>query len=527
MPHQFFDCRAVSFAEAIGTGRLAAHIRGAVRDEYTRQGPRAGAGVIHLVDEVEALRAALAAINRDQSARRGKPGRRPKGAIGLLFTGPPRWDGANGKPLSPAQQRAWMHGCVNFVRGRLPPGCVIALAVAHLDESALHLHMVIVPFCEETGLIDWRTCQSRMAGKTPRPPVITRGMTAEQRKAAKRAEYEAASIEMEQLQDAFWCEVSSVFGIGRGIPKRKRKAQALDRIKAAELDAASAEAGVARARKAREVVIADARRALRGAEEAADRALARHDREVEAMAAVREERERVEGQLGEVREAVERAKAAGREVVADARRDLVEVEDEVRRQADLAAASRAESARLDEAVAAAREVPFVQLAVRVREAERDIEILADALARERRETARLRAAIGRVVARTRRRTWALARRLVSQGFASYRSEDYRPGQGHDQFFDYAARAARLSRNVARRRRREGPQRYEVPGLEGLGTGPAPPAPVAVEPGPVPPAPAPAPVEVDAAELFPAHLPGVGTAPARRRGSRDRDVGPGV
>ena len=553
VPHQFFDCRAVAAGEALGTGRLAGHIRGATRDEYTRQGPRAGEAPLHLVDEAAGLPPAVAAINRDESNRRGQRGRRPKGAIRCLITGPARFDGANGQPLSPDEQVAWARGVVRFFRERLPAGGVIASAVMHNDESSPHVHLVLVPYCEETGLIDWRRTQSALAGQSPRLPVITKGMTPEDRKLAKRAERQAASREMERLHDELWRECSAPYGIGRGTPKRKRRAQALDRIRAAELDAASAEAAVSKARNVAREVIADAQREVEGFELAADRALAARDRDVDAAAAARAECERARSELAEAEAAVERARgelAEAEAAVALARDQVREVVDGGRRDLDEAR----EVARRE--LAAAREVPAVQLAARARRAEREVEVLAAELARERATSARLRAAIGRVAGRTRARAAAVTRRLVSLGLASYRAEPPRPH--HDRLVAECEGAARRSRLVARRRReRSGP--VEVPGLEGVGAGPVSPAPSPPDPGPVSPpdpgpvSPAPAPPDpgpvspappaFDRGEVAPSmpappafdpggevprsRLPGVRTAPARRSGSRDRDVGAGV
>ena len=240
MPDAFLHFTATDWRDALGVGKLAAHIRGQTRHIVTDRGPRAGRKPIWLVDERDALPAALAAIDADERARRGTRGARPLGAIRVLATGPARYDAANGKPLTKKQERAWARAVLDFLRQRLPAGYVIASAVLHRDESSPHVHAILIPYNEATGQIDWRAASAALAGRRPRPRLVTKGLTKDQIAQVRRADRKAASEEMQAVQDAFYEAVSRQYGIGRGDRGARKIAKALDRRETLELDIASA-----------------------------------------------------------------------------------------------------------------------------------------------------------------------------------------------------------------------------------------------------------------------------------------------
>ena len=258
MADQFVRFKAVNL-NALGPGRLARHLRGDIRSEHTREGSRTGTPPVSLIDERTQLRPALEAIDRDARKRAGEKGRRPAGCYECMFTGPNRYDGLNGAPLSEEQELAWARACMEWLRERLPAGCVIANSYLHRDESSPHLHVTIVPWCDETECLDWRTVRARMAGMEPRGKLSFDGLLgktkedgtkkseaelkADKGKVSKlrAADKKAASEEMTKILDLYHEAVSVPFGIGRGDRGNKRRHRAVDRRIAAELEAQGAE----------------------------------------------------------------------------------------------------------------------------------------------------------------------------------------------------------------------------------------------------------------------------------------------
>ena len=350
---QFVRFKAVSLS-ALGTGRLARHTRGQIRSEHTREGPRAGTPPVQLVDEPGALEAALGAIDRDTRARGGQKGRRPAGCYDALFTGPNRYDGQNGEPLSYEDELKWAAACIVWLRESLPPGCIIANATLHRDEGSPHVHATIVPWCDETQSIDWRTVRARMAKMEPRAKLSFDGLlgrTKENGEEKTKEELDrdkgqvarlrandkrAASKEMGAIIDDFYASVSSRFGIGRGDKGSGRRYRAVDRRIAAELDAKGAKAEAERARKREAAAVATADQAVKRAGE----------REAAATAAAAdavERRRTVEHEMSTIERKRTEAKNAA----------TLEAEAERREELDRQERARVKLARIEDAIAVA------------------------------------------------------------------------------------------------------------------------------------------------------------------------------
>ena len=272
MPAQFVNFEAANIS-ALGAGGLARHKRADLRDEHTEKGPRAGIKPVPLVDEGAQLQTALEAIEKDRRGRSGERGRRPAGCYNVLLTGPPRYDGLNGGPLSEDDELKWASACIVWLKNSLPDGVIIAAAYLHRDEAAPHVHVTIVPWCEETNQIDWRTVRARMAGREPRPKLELKGMSGKNAPSAqkakarniKAADRRAAGEEMKAILDSFHAEVSAPFGIERVKGGQGRRHRAVDRRVAAELEAKGAEAVAERARADQAAAQASADQAKRDA----------------------------------------------------------------------------------------------------------------------------------------------------------------------------------------------------------------------------------------------------------------------
>ena len=255
MPAQFVDFKLGSMS-SLAVGKLANHKRGVHRHEHTAEGPRAGTAPVHLVDEVEGTRLALEAIDADRRERAGKRGRPPSGVYDVLFSGPARYDGSNGKPLSRRKERKWADACVEWVREHAPQA-VIANAVLHRDEASPHVHLTLIPLegaAVEGGALalDWKAVRARLAGGEPRAKLKVKGLDKAERNRLHAADRKAMKNDMVLLQDSFHAEVSAKYGIEREAGGAGRRGQGVDRRIAAELEAAAATKRAEEARAAAE-----------------------------------------------------------------------------------------------------------------------------------------------------------------------------------------------------------------------------------------------------------------------------------
>lgn len=365
---QFVNFEAGTLA-SLGAGNLAKHKRGATRDEHTAEGPCAGIPPVYLVDEVKGTRRALEAIDRDTRARVGRRGRKPSGVYDVLFTGPPRYDGENGTPLSEKDELAWAHACVEWVTKRAPD-VIIANAVLHRDEGSPHVHLTLVPL--EGVALDWKGVRARLAGREPRGKIKVKDLEASERQALFSADRKAMTGDMRAILTSFHETVSAKYGIERQKGGAGRRRRAVDRRITAELEAQAAEAAAARAVEKQRQAEERARVAKAGKEEAdAELENVRETRKQEKTAATKAaeadrraelaREEEARGRLERIETAIAVASAGrlgkkGRtgQALLDAKdRELVEVRDELgQRVTNL----EAENARLAPVAASAQKV---------------------------------------------------------------------------------------------------------------------------------------------------------------------------
>lgn len=321
MVAQFLNVEAGDMS-SLGSGGLALHKRTATRDEHTTQGPRAGTPAVHLVDEVEGTRAALAFIADDRRRRAGRRGRPPGGTYNFLFTGPARYDGSNGNPLSEEQELAWARQCVEWVQERAPDA-IVAAAVLHRDEAAPHVHLTLVPRYQpslgpgkerEPARIDWRAVRAQLAGRPVRGKLKTAGLSKREVSKLRAADKKEAQADMVALLDAFHADVSEPFGIARAVTGEGKRRRAVDRRVAAELEATAAEAQRERAERAQREAKAEAAKAEERARAAAAEEEAAREAAAELgpqVATLRTEKAGLEAEAATLRDELEAGRGGG------------------------------------------------------------------------------------------------------------------------------------------------------------------------------------------------------------------------
>ena len=238
---------------ALGSGGLARHKRTVTRDQHTTEGPRAGTPAVHLVDEVEGTREALAFLEEDRRRRAGKRGRPPSGVYNALFTGPARYDGLNGPPLTLEQELAWAEQCLAWLRERAPDA-IIAAAILHRDEASPHLHVTLIPRYQppekgkelEPARLDWRAVRAQLAGRPVRPKIKTAGLSKTDIRKVRAKDKKEAQADMVALLDSVHDQVMAPYGIARAQTGEGKRRVAVDRRIAAELEAQAAEAAAER-----------------------------------------------------------------------------------------------------------------------------------------------------------------------------------------------------------------------------------------------------------------------------------------
>ena len=185
---------------------LVKHIVGISRPDTAREVDRA---VYNLASNLPLARETI----KDylSTPRRG---RRPKFVACFLLAGPSHYEGPHAWDWP--QEDAWATRAVEFLQIVAGPRGVLATADLHRDETAPHIHSMMVPVCED-GRISWSQQQKEA--------LVRLGLAKPGQKFKYGQPYEL-------LQEAFYEYVSRPFGLGRGERGSKAKHQRPDRIKA-------------------------------------------------------------------------------------------------------------------------------------------------------------------------------------------------------------------------------------------------------------------------------------------------------
>ena len=125
--------------------------------------------------------------------RKGRPGRPPHHCVTLLFAGPPRHGADDAWPRERVDR--WAKESIQWAMRTFPDSTPV-IAALHMDESAPHVHMMLIP--EVDGELGWRQVSEAATGK------------------AYRKSYEA-------LHDSYAEAVASKYGLARGERKSKRR----------------------------------------------------------------------------------------------------------------------------------------------------------------------------------------------------------------------------------------------------------------------------------------------------------------
>ena len=273
-------------------GALAAHIRCETRPATAVPAVGKRENSI-LVDDVAGAAAYAASL-----ARTGKRGKPAKPAREFLFAGLPPFGDPHEWPRELAD--AYFKACLAWVMACAGRHSRIALAVIHRDETAPHLHVLLVPVGERGGepRLGWTSVRSAFCPGAGRE-----------------------SERLHRMQDHFHAEVASKHGLTRGQPGSQAEHTPIDRAKAAERRAelatraqGEAEAAAATARAAVEAGsrgLLSRRRGAAGREliaerEAAEeaRAEAERDRALDQARQADEAREAAEQQAAQLRQHV-------------------------------------------------------------------------------------------------------------------------------------------------------------------------------------------------------------------------------
>ena len=222
MAGQFLRIQPVG-KEAIGQGRLALHVRGKTRHEYTRAyAPYAGRPPVSLVGDWDSVASIL--LEADRESRKGKPGRKGKGLADVLLTGPPRYDSEEAELFWTYElELEWAEAAIEWIISRLPEGSFVAHAELHRDEASPHIHAVIVPWNPHTSRMDLPRARAGLAGREITHPT-------------KRVTKKVFVAQARETLDSYHEVVSSKFGIDRGVRGSVRGSWAVDKRVTMELD---------------------------------------------------------------------------------------------------------------------------------------------------------------------------------------------------------------------------------------------------------------------------------------------------
>ena len=270
--------------------RLRNHIAGKTRNVSIGSRTRAN-GLFSTERLIDGIDATDSVIREGDKRRRELKRRGPKPSHykEMLFAGPPQFK--SDECWSAEDIRSWENRCLDWVQ-RVFVTAHIDLAEAHHDETAPHLHVLIVPKSED-GTISWRRLQKESARRLD-PKVGNNSQS-----------------QMRTLQNSCWWYCGKPFDMERGeISEKPRKHRATDHVKAAENIAeeitkeavaekekvAEREAAVAE----QERVIVEERKAIetvRIEQESVRLAQEKKERELAAITAAQEEGEKRLGKL--------------------------------------------------------------------------------------------------------------------------------------------------------------------------------------------------------------------------------------
>lgn len=178
-------------------GKLLRHCRGESRPAHARSSRTN----VLLRDGADAAKSRIAEI----VARKRGRGRPPKRCVDMVFAGPPpyapnpKWNEQRVRRWK-AESREWDEDRIlDWAKDTLAwidqlfPGCPIAVAAVHRDESSPHLHVLMVPEIDDR--LSWKACKLR---------------------AVRSAAYRV-------IQDRYHKDVARKYGLGRGERGSRRK----------------------------------------------------------------------------------------------------------------------------------------------------------------------------------------------------------------------------------------------------------------------------------------------------------------
>ena len=192
-------------------GALAAHIRGSKRPENASKDPERAPVVLE--EDRNAWRWAAKHMPKGR-------GRKPKPAIEFVVAGIPPYASKRYKREGWTREKElqFARDTLAWIKDRAGPNSRVAVASWHVDESAGHLHCLVVPVSVANRL-GWTAIRNRFElGTGP------------------------ASLRMSRLQDRFHADVAAGYGMSRGVKGSTAKHEAIDRDAAIEkLDKALAQ----------------------------------------------------------------------------------------------------------------------------------------------------------------------------------------------------------------------------------------------------------------------------------------------
>ena len=250
---------------------LLKHIVGEKRPITSREVERA---VYNLASNVPLAKATIKACMKRQ--RRGRP---PKHVLALMFAGPPHYEGPHKWKWE--IEKAWVDRVMRFLNLIAGDHSVIVSADLHRDETAPHIHVLLVPVSND-GRLGWTRVQEEA--------MVRLG-------AGKEGQVFKYGQVYGSMQDAYYDHVSRHFGLGRGEEGSEAEHKRPDRIKAQAIKEGYAEDR----RKRAEADLEETREAV--ADEVADAELKRATFEAEADAAARRREQEQAGRQADLEEA--------------------------------------------------------------------------------------------------------------------------------------------------------------------------------------------------------------------------------
>lgn len=194
-------------------GGLVAHIAGHKRPETARAD--VDDPIVELVANREAAVGAVTALLAERKRRKVRGGA-PCPAVEFVLAGPPGY----GEPgeFSRDLERSWAVDTARWLVGLVGPKSVIHSAVLHRDETAPHVHVLVVPVADD-GTLGWTNLHKQIGTQIAGVPPGRK---------AKRGAVHAA------MHDDYYRHVSARYGIPRGQKGSKATHKQIDRQKAAE-----------------------------------------------------------------------------------------------------------------------------------------------------------------------------------------------------------------------------------------------------------------------------------------------------